>query len=215
MSYRGRIFSVGVVFLFNLLRYYYYHVYFGLPFELSFFYLTFIFSIIAWWCGKQFDRAKFYSEKDPLTNTYNRRTIEQIFPKLIKSCTKENRKLAVIMIDLDDFKEVNDTLGHQQGDVLLKDIASLLQKVVGKENIVARWGGDEFVVFLHRMNGNSIASYIQKLQNERVERISLNATSEVMSIGLAVYPEDGTNLEALIQKADQAMYNAKRLKVST
>lgn len=171
--------------------------------------------IIAWWCGRQFDRAKYYSEKDPLTNTYNRRTIEKIFMKLIKSGNKANRKVAVIMIDLDDFKEVNDTLGHQQGDELLKNIANLLQRVVGKENVVARWGGDEFVVFLHHMNGKSVASYIQEIQNGGIERISVNGTTEVMSIGYAVYPEDGTNLEALTRKADQAMYDAKSLKLAT
>ena len=215
MGYRGRIFSVGVVALFNLLWYFYYHVYFALPFKLSFFYLTFIFLIVAWWCGKQFDRAKFYSERDPLTNTYNRRTIEKIFNKLIKSGKNENRKVAVIMIDLDDFKGVNDALGHQQGDEMLIGTANLLQKVVGKENIVTRWGGDEFVVFLHHMLGKSVAAYIQEIQCGGIERISVNGEREVMSIGYAMYPEDGTNLEALTRKADKEMYTAKNLKLAT
>lgn len=213
MGYKGRISSVGVVILFNLLRYYYYHVYFDHPFKLNFFYLTFIFMIVAWWCGKQFDRAKFYSEKDPLTNLYNRRTIEEKYHELIKFSNKENRKLTVLMIDLDDFKEINDTLGHQKGDELLKDVSSLLQKVVGKENIVIRWGGDEFVILLRSMNGKSVATYVKEIQDGGRAIMPLSVTSEVMSIGVAVYPEDGRSLEQLTHKADQVMYNSKSVKI--
>ena len=169
--------------------------------------------IVAWWCGKQFDRAKFYSEKDPLTNLYNRRTIERKFEEIIKSCNKAKRNLAVMMIDLDDFKEINDALGHQKGDQLLKDIASLLQKVVGKENIVIRWGGDEFVILLHDMNGKSDASYVKEIQDEGIAIMPTNETSEVMSIGVANYPEDGISIEQLTHKADQVMYSSKSVKV--
>lgn len=76
------MFAIGLVGLFNILRYFYYHQYLSIPFEPQFFVLTTFFLVIAWWCGKQFDRAKYYSEHDPLTTTYNRRTVEERYQKL-------------------------------------------------------------------------------------------------------------------------------------
>lgn len=214
MQFRGRIFAVGVVTIFNILRYFYYHVYLALRFELNFFILTIIFLTVAWWCGKQYDRAKYYSEKDPLTDTYNRRTIEYIYPRLSESCLKNQSKLALLMIDLDNFKAVNDQFGHLAGDLLLKDIAASLQKMVLKDCYVARWGGDEFVVLIPGATSKSLDFYIKKLQIDKSYKNDLDSTLVGMSVGFAVFPDDGVELETLIQKADKAMYKKKRLKVN-
>lgn len=118
MPYRGRILAVGIVLLFNIIRYFYYHQYLALPFNWTFFILTAIFLSIAWWGGKQFDKAKYLSERDPLTGTYNRRIVEQYFYKAAKICDIKKQSLGVIMLDLNKFKEVNDEYGHHKGDEL-------------------------------------------------------------------------------------------------
>ncbi|TQR18718.1 GGDEF domain-containing protein [Psychrobacillus soli] len=210
MQYHGRIFSVAVVILFNILRYYYYHQYLALPFKWNFFILTFIFLTIAWWCGKQFDSAKYYSERDPLTNTYNRRTLEQNSRKIMKKCDREKHSLGVIMLDLNNFKEVNDQYGHQKGDELLVQIASKLTKFVKKNDLVARWGGDEFVILVSNIKEDFGTDYTQTLLKKLKEHNSSEFSSIGASIGYAVYPRDGDNLQKLIQIADGGMYKEKR-----
>lgn len=118
MPYRGRILAVGIVLLFNIIRYFYYHQYLALPFNWTFFILTAIFLSIAWSGGKQFDKAKYLSERDPLTGTYNRRIVEQYFYQAAKICDIKKQSLGVIMLDLNKFKEVNDEYGHHKGDEL-------------------------------------------------------------------------------------------------
>ena len=91
--------------------------------------------MIALWCGWQYDRVQYLSEKDPLTDTYNRRTVEQYFQKILQARKKENQKLGIIMIDLNKFKEINDTYGHHTGDELLSHFAVMLKKSVQKRRI--------------------------------------------------------------------------------
>ncbi|GGA40519.1 GGDEF domain-containing protein [Psychrobacillus lasiicapitis] len=213
MQYHGRIFSIAVVILFNIIRYYYYHQYLELPFRWNFFLLTFIFLTIAWWCGKQFDYAKYYSERDPLTNTYNRRTLERNFNKISKKFVGEGYSLGVIMLDLNNFKEVNDQYGHQKGDELLILIASKLTNFVKKNDLVARWGGDEFVILVSNITEEFGTDYTQNLLKNIKEHNPSEFTSIGASIGYAVYPRDGDNLQKLIQIADSGMYKEKRYSV--
>jgi len=111
MGYKGRFIAVGIVIMFNILRYYYYHQYMGITFELNFFILTAIFLAVALMGGKQYDLVKFYSERDPLTNTYNRRVVEKVFNKKASSCKNKKQKLAIVLIDLNNFKGINDDFG--------------------------------------------------------------------------------------------------------
>ncbi len=208
MQYTGRLFVAGVVALFNILRYFYYHRYMGLPFHMNFFVLTTIFLVIAWWSGKQFDRATYYSEKDPLTQVYNRRTVEKKYLRLLSSYKKDKRKIGIMMIDLNDFKKVNDSLGHHKGDELLAKISSLLKENVQKNDVVARWGGDEFVILVPNAEKDFELSYVKKFQKKMSEK-NLDVR---MSLGSAVYPDDGTTFEVLLQMADSAMYRRKVLK---
>lgn len=215
MKYNGRIVAIGIVGLFNLLRYFYYHQYLELPFRANFFILTTIFLSIAWWCGKQFDSVKYYSEKDPLTDTYNRRTVERSFQKIVQMYRRENHKLGVIMMDLNRFKEINDTYGHHKGDELLIYLAAIIKKFVKKNDIVARWGGDEFLIIVPDCKNNFERVYIEGLQ-----QVLANERFDVFppvraSVGFAIYPDDGQNFQELIQIADGAMYREKKSRTKT
>ena len=214
LSSQGRVFAVGVVGLFNILRYYYYHRYLELPFEASFFILTTIFLSIAWWGGKQYDLAKYYSEKDPLTNTYNRRTVKESFERLALISDKENNRLGVLMIDLDNFKGINDRYGHSKGDELLQQISFIMKKVSKKEDFIARWGGDEFLILVPNIDEYFEVNYPQLLHEELESNESFLNTLFTASIGVAIYPEHGVTLENLIQRADERMYKMKRIKHS-
>ncbi|WP_260858095.1 GGDEF domain-containing protein [Bacillus sp. FJAT-22090] len=196
--------------MFNLLRYFYYHLYLALPFKWTFFILTGIFLVIAWWCGKQFDKVKYLSEKDPLTGTYNRRKVEQSFHKAAKICEQKNQSLGVIMLDLNNFKEVNDQYGHQKGDELLIQTASTLNKFVMKNDVVARWGGDEFIILVSNVQENFATNYVQKLQRELSEYSSMTFSNVSASIGYAIYPQQGNSFQKLIKEADAKMYKEKR-----
>lgn len=209
MGVKGRTFAVGVVGLFNILRYFYYHRYLGLPFEANFFILTGFFLLVAWWCGKQFDRAKYYSEKDPLTDTYNRRTIEQTFEKLAETCKRKDEQLGVIVIDLDNFKEVNDKFGHQKGDELLQHVSSVLKSIAKEKDFIARWGGDEFVILVSNIKDGFESNYVQLLQDKLTKTDLLPNFLFTASIGVAIYPVQGVKIGDLIQIADLGMYEMK------
>ncbi|PIC70237.1 GGDEF domain-containing protein [Sporosarcina sp. P16b] len=210
MGYRGRVVAVCIVILFNILRYGYYNVYLGYQFEKSFFILTGIFLLVAWIGGRQYDIAKFYAEKDPLTNAYNRRTIDKVFRKQISQYSNQRKKIGVVLIDLDDFKNINDTFGHQTGDELLRQVAELIMSNAKKEDYVVRWGGDEFVHVILDLKEDTLSDYVRclrsKLSNLDIE--SVNVVSA--SMGIAVYPDNGETFEALIQKADTSMYEMKK-----
>lgn len=214
MGYKGRVFAIGVVFLFNLCRYFYYHQYMGLPFKANFLILTTVFLLVAWWCGKQFDRAQYYSEKDPLTNMYNRRLWERSFSKLALACEKEGKKLGIVMLDLNNFKEINDSFGHQKGDEVLIHVASVLKDYKKKGDWVARWGGDEFVILVPDCQEDFKTVYVEELLRGLTERKMDNLPNISASIGSSIYPDNGTTLEQLLSSADAAMYKAKGMKKS-
>lgn len=211
MKYKGRIGSIGIVIIFNIIRYFYYHQYLALPFKGNFFILTAFFMIVAWGCGFLYDRAQFYSTIDPLTNTYNRRMIEQSFQKLVKNSTRTRNKFGVIMIDLDNFKQVNDTYGHLKGDELLIQIAAILTKLAKKDDLVGRWGGDEFLILTPNIDTIYKTDFRCKLEKELSNHHIFNYPSFGVSFGIAVFPDQGKDLDTLIRQADTEMYNMKRL----
>ncbi|MEK4533055.1 GGDEF domain-containing protein [Solibacillus sp. FSL K6-1554] len=202
--------AVGIVLLFNIIRYFYYHQYLALPFNWTFFILTAIFLSIAWSGGKQFDKAKYLSERDPLTGTYNRRIVEQYFYKAAKICDIKKQSLVVIMLDLNKFKEVNDEYGHHKGDELLVQVAAALNKFVGKHDLVARWGGDEFVVLVDNMKEKSADDYVTELQRAITLESVENFPNVKASVGYAIYPQHGKSFQKLIQEADAYMYQDKK-----
>ena len=209
MGYKGRIFSVAIVILFNIMRYFYYNQYLGYPFEGSFFVLTFVFTIISWMGGKQYDLARYYADIDPLTNVYNRRTIDKSFTRLAAVSKAQEQRIGVVLIDLDEFKRVNDTFGHLKGDELLRYVADLIKMNAKKEDLIVRWGGDEFVHVIPNIQGDFQAEYIEQL-TEQLSNLNMDfLTSVSASIGIAVYPDDGERFETLVQHADVSMYKMK------
>lgn len=204
MPYRGRILATGIVLLFNIIRFFYYHQYLALPFNWTFFILTAIFLGIAWVAGKQFDKVKYLSERDPLTGTYNRRTVEKYFHKATKISDIKKQSLGIIMLDLNKFKEVNDNYGHHKGDELLIQVATALNTFVTKHDLVGRWGGDEFVVLVDNMKENTADAYVKELQ------LAITLENVEASIGYAIYPQHGKNFQKLVQEADANMYRDKK-----
>jgi diguanylate cyclase (GGDEF)-like protein len=158
------------------------------------------------------DRMVHLAHHDALTDLPNRVLLMDRLNQLIKSAQRTISKVAVVFIDLDRFKEVNDSLGHDAGDLLLQTVAKRLSTTVRDQDTVARMGGDEFVVVVQGLReGRDVALLAQKLLSCLVEPITLNAYDHTVtaSIGISLYPDDATNAQDLIRNADAAMYQAK------
>lgn len=150
---------------------------------------------------------------DPLTNLPNRKYLLELLEYLIKDATRRQEKFALLFIDLDGFKAVNDTEGHKAGDELLKVIAERFNSLLRKSDIVARIGGDEFVIALPQVTDKaSIAQIVRKLLDSIHTPIILPNGKTVRvsgSIGITLFPDDGTDVDSLMMHADIAMYAAK------
>jgi diguanylate cyclase (GGDEF)-like protein/PAS domain S-box-containing protein len=149
---------------------------------------------------------------DTLTNLPNRLLFNQ---KLVTALHEADHSkfFAVVFLDLDRFKEVNDTLGHHVGDALLRGVVQRLLRCLREIDLLARWGGDEFVLLLPQIRCREDASDIaHRLIEELQPKFLLEGhyLSVTASIGIAMYPDDGLDSQTLLQKADQALYQAKR-----
>jgi len=149
---------------------------------------------------------------DTLTGLPNRRMFHARLEQEIKKAQRTDRQLALLFVDLDRFKEVNDTLGHAKGDLLLSEAAQRLQSCVRASDTVARLGGDEFTVILTELDDTrGIDRIAQAILQSMSSSFLLDGEPAHVSasIGITLYPEDSTIAEALIRNADQAMYKAK------
>ena len=145
---------------------------------------------------------------DPLTKLFNRHALIEFLTKEIERIKREKgEKLFIIFLDLDNFKQVNDLYGHKKGDEVLKEVAQLLKTHFRKYDIVARFGGDEFMVVVRNRTKGEVENILKKLQ-ERIEEIFKNFAISV-SYGIAVAPDDGTDIDKLITMADRRMYKMK------
>jgi diguanylate cyclase (GGDEF)-like protein len=153
------------------------------------------------------------AEYDDLTLLPNRRLFARHLQKAMGRAQRSSRPLAILFIDLDRFKSVNDTLGHDSGDELLRQVAERMQRHLRVGDFCGRWGGDEFVACLEDFSeAGDAAAVAQKLLLVLSEKYHINS-SEVYatpSIGIALFPESGQTTERLIKAADVAMYQAKR-----
>ncbi|MGE5631979.1 MAG: EAL domain-containing protein [Caulobacteraceae bacterium] len=164
------------------------------------------------------NRIEILTNKDGLTNLYNR---DYFINKLNYEILKRNRngdsnmELAIIFLDLDDFKEINDTMGHLTGDSVLREFATRLKASVREHDLVARFGGDEFIVLLLLVKENyEIVHIANRILDETnrpfvIDNVELHFTA---SLGIARYPDDGTDSTTLIRNADIAMYRSKESK---
>ncbi|RDE22462.1 bifunctional diguanylate cyclase/phosphodiesterase [Motiliproteus coralliicola] len=149
---------------------------------------------------------------DPLTQLPNRRTFSDRLDQMMKRSGRDGGRIAVMMIDLDHFKEVNDTLGHAYGDLLLQDAAKRLAGCVRETDTVARLGGDEFLLLLDNVADIAAIERIAKnILRQMSEPYSLldHRSYVTASIGITFYPDDANSEEVLLKNADQAMYAAK------
>jgi len=149
---------------------------------------------------------------DPLTELPNRRFFRGHLELTIAAAKKYDKKLAVLMTDLDDFKKINDTFGHDAGDQLLTQIGTRLKSAASNIDVVSRMGGDEFTVLIKNIEGSSQLDHkAQCILNALSEKIEINGQMIEVggSVGIAVFPNDAMTYEELIRYADIALYNAK------
>src|ERR1700722_1234738 len=149
---------------------------------------------------------------DSVTNLRNRRSFELVLAEVLASTQLGGAGVDVMFLDLDDFKQVNDSLGHRTGDKLLVEIANRLRAIIGPRDLVARWGGDEFVILHHHDPGQLETHDLAKRIIDEINRAVIIDGSEVIvgaSIGSASAPDDGLSPDALLSKADIALYAAK------
>ncbi|MBB3211758.1 diguanylate cyclase (GGDEF)-like protein [Herbaspirillum sp. Sphag1AN] len=149
---------------------------------------------------------------DPLTGLNNKRYMSRLFDHALLLATRPHHLVAVFFIDLDNFKQINDTAGHAAGDEVLKVVASRLRSSTRSTDICARIGGDEFIVIGTQLDNEAQACEVaNKLLSQLRDEIPFNGHSHAVgaSIGVSLFPRDGTDLAALIARADEAMYGIK------
>ena len=149
---------------------------------------------------------------DFLTGLFNRMCCERDLARLIDDTKKSNKQGALLYLDLDDFKHINDGLGHQWGDVLLKDISSGMRSVKGLEESCYRMGGDEFVIIVRPGVFDEFERILEEIKHVFATPFMLKEGEYycTMSMGMVVFPDEGDTVNELIQKADVAMYEAKK-----
>ncbi|MDX1489977.1 MAG: EAL domain-containing protein [Pseudohongiellaceae bacterium] len=159
------------------------------------------------------DKIYELSALDPLTALYNRKAFHSHLRRRLVSCEQQGKSLAVLFIDLDGFKKVNDSLGHQIGDeVLVNTSQRLLNRVSDKHNL-CRWGGDEFLILMEECSDQEIIEFSEELIASVCQPISTSAETVTIgaTIGISSYPQHGKTAEQLIQLADIAMYSQKKV----
>ena len=158
------------------------------------------------------EKINYLAYYDTLTGLANRTLFEEKLRKRIEHSKKKKEMFGIIYLDLDNFKTVNDTLGHDFGNLLLKNVGALLEKHIGNEDIAARLSGDEYIILVPKLNSaEKLRNIANGIKNEFKDPFTLG-NQEVyvtVSIGITVYPMDGEDEQTLLKTADTAMYYAK------
>jgi diguanylate cyclase (GGDEF)-like protein len=156
-------------------------------------------------------RIEQLSHTDALTGLPNRRLMTERFEFALAMAQRDGGSFAVLFLDLDRFKHINDSLGHLFGDRVLVDVAGRIQRCLRQIDTVARLGGDEFVMLLHQSDAAGAESTAQRIIDALAEPFDLDGLSFTVtcSIGIALYPHDGESMEELLRHADKAMYGVK------
>ncbi len=159
------------------------------------------------------ERMDYLSRHDPLTGLPNRDSLRDRLEQALSYAEQQERQLVVSYLDLDNFKLVNDSLGHQAGDQALSEVANRLRSALGEADTLARWGGDHFVAAsLTRRDGGDAARVAERLLSALSEPLEIqgNRLFLTASVGLSLYPVDADQPEELVQHADTAMHEAKK-----
>ena len=160
------------------------------------------------------EKADYLAYHDSLTNLPNRIKLEEHLAHVLSVAKRNHLEMSILFLDLDRFKIINDTLGHQVGDILLQNVAKRIKKVLRDIDMVARMGGDEFIIVLETARDKKSAAYVcQKILDTIREPIKIaeHTLNISASIGIAMFPSSGKNITTLIKNADTAMYHAKKL----
>ena len=158
-------------------------------------------------------RARYLAVHDPLTGLANRTEIRERFEHVTALLRQRRLQAALVLIDLDNFKDINDTLGHEAGDRLLVQVANSLKRAVRDDDLAARLGGDEFLLLI---SGSTVANNVQRVYErvrESIRALGLGSERQACvnaTAGASVFPDDGSDFDTLLRRADVAMYEAKR-----
>jgi diguanylate cyclase (GGDEF)-like protein len=161
---------------------------------------------------KLYEQMARHATHDFLTSLPNRKHFYDQLAKAIAFATLDKRSFTVLYLDLDGFKSINDVMGHAVGDQLIESTARRLERCVRKDDMVARVGGDEFVLILQNIASSDVSKIAEKIIVSLSEPFMLSdkALQITTSIGVATFPQDGADANALLHSADCAMYEAKR-----
>ena len=156
-------------------------------------------------------KLNYISQHDTLTGVLNRHSIDKKLEYLLLNAKQQDESLALLFIDLDYFKEVNDSLGHDVGDILLKESVKRVQSLIRESDLFARIGGDEFIITLSNINHAHIKAVAQKIVStlNNPFKIKDNIVNISASIGICIYPQDAKDKKTLLKCADKAMYQTK------
>lgn len=161
------------------------------------------------------EEAQRLSLTDGLTGTWNRRFMQMQFRQVLATATRFERPFSILMLDLDNFKQVNDTFGHQKGDEILVEFSTRVKIALREVDTFARYGGEEFICLLAETDVNGAITTAEKIREaikgEPFGESPDRQVSLTVSIGVASYPEHGETYASLVESADQAMYRAKQL----
>jgi diguanylate cyclase (GGDEF)-like protein/PAS domain S-box-containing protein len=160
------------------------------------------------------EELKFLSTHDTLTGLYNKAFFEEKFNIEKERAKRYNEKLAILFVDLYEFKYINDKYGHSFGDIVLKEIAKKFEKNLRKYDLIARAGGDEFLILVTNIKDiDCLISITKRFINNIFDNLIINEikVDTGVNIGISIYPDDGEELDELIKKADMAMYHAKSI----
>jgi diguanylate cyclase (GGDEF)-like protein len=145
---------------------------------------------------------------DRLTGLSNRHEFDEVLPKEFSRSQRSNTPLGLVLVDIDHFKDVNDTHGHQVGDDVLREVGGILGGLIRHEDVAARFGGEEFVVLLPGIDADGAVATAERLRG--AVSTGVRAVPVTMSAGVACYPDHAASIEELIGQADAALYQAKR-----
>jgi diguanylate cyclase (GGDEF)-like protein len=159
------------------------------------------------------ETLRMQSIRDPLTDLFNRRYMEESLERELRRALRKKLPLSVMMIDVDHFKQFNDTFGHEAGDTLLRELAHLFRTQLRAEDIACRYGGEEFTLILPEASIESASQRAEQLLRSASESLieyrSKKLERVTVSIGVACYPQHGATADTLVRAADQALYRAK------
>ena len=162
---------------------------------------------------KRHDALQNYAIYDSLTGLFNRRYMEETLKREVSRVARNKEPLGLIMVDIDHFKQFNDSYGHAAGDLLLRSVGDFFKDNIRREDIACRYGGEEFVLILP---GSSLENTCRRAEqlHEEIKRVRVRhrgsfVSSIEVSMGVVVFSEHGTSAELLLESADKALYKAK------